>query len=44
VVTAHGEARNFASLLRCCCLIYLDQADLPGGRRFGGAPALAAAE
>lgn len=38
VVLTHGEARNFASLLRCCCLIYLDRANGIGGRRFG-APA-----
>jgi predicted DNA-binding ribbon-helix-helix protein len=41
VVLAHGEARNFASLLRCCCLIYLDRANGVDRRRFGhvGAPA-----
>ncbi len=35
VVLAHGEARNFASLLRCCCLIYLDRANDGESRRFG---------
>jgi predicted DNA-binding ribbon-helix-helix protein len=35
VVFTHGEARNFASLLRCCCLIYLDRAAGVESRRFG---------
>jgi predicted DNA-binding ribbon-helix-helix protein len=25
VLDLHGEVRNFASLLRCCCLIYLGE-------------------
>lgn len=25
VLELHGEVRNFASLLRCCCLIYLSE-------------------
>lgn len=47
VISNHGEARNFASLLRCCCLIYLDRQYPQEGRRFGipaGPPMLAAAE
>jgi predicted DNA-binding ribbon-helix-helix protein len=47
VMSAHGEARNFASLLRCCCLIYLDRQNPQESRRFGipaGTPMLAAAE
>ena len=47
VIAAHGEARNFASLLRCCCLIYLDRQNPQGDRRLGipsGTPVLAAAE
>ena len=47
VLQLHGEARNFASMLRCCCLIYLDQQYPREGRRFGvpsGAPVLTAAE
>ncbi len=46
VIAAHGEARNFASLLRCC-LIYLDRQHPQESRRFGipsGAPMLTAAE
>jgi predicted DNA-binding ribbon-helix-helix protein len=35
VVLAHGEARNFTSLLRCCCLIYLDRQNGMQTRRFG---------
>jgi predicted DNA-binding ribbon-helix-helix protein len=34
VVLAHGESRNFASLLRCCCMIYLDRANETESRRF----------
>jgi predicted DNA-binding ribbon-helix-helix protein len=44
VVLAHGEARNFASLLRCCCLIYLDRVNPAEGRRFGAPARLVAAE
>ncbi len=47
VLQLHGEARNFTSMLRCCCLIYLDQQYPREGRRFGvpsGAPVLTAAE
>jgi predicted DNA-binding ribbon-helix-helix protein len=47
VVLAHGEARNFASLLRCCCLIYLDRGESGEGRRFAvpeREPRLVAAE
>lgn len=47
VIANHGEARNFASLLRCCCLIYLDRQIPQEGRHFDAsseAPVLAAAE
>jgi predicted DNA-binding ribbon-helix-helix protein len=44
VVLAHGEARNFASLLRCCCLIYLDGVSPAEARRFGTPARLVAAE
>ena len=44
VVLAHGEARNFASLLRCCCLIYLDRASPAEARRFAAPTRLVAAE
>lgn len=35
VLELHGEVRNFASLLRCSCLIYLDEvrASAPAPRR-----------
>lgn len=38
VLERHGEVRNFASLLRCSCLIYLSQG------RPAAAPVLIAAE
>jgi predicted DNA-binding ribbon-helix-helix protein len=47
VMLTHGEARNFASLLRCCCLIYLDGQNPEESRRFGipaGTPMAVAAE
>ncbi len=34
VIQTHGEARNFTSLLRCCCLIYVDGAKVGGAPRF----------
>ncbi|ACL60644.1 ribbon-helix-helix domain-containing protein [Methylobacterium nodulans] len=40
VLERHGEVRNFASLLRCSCLIYLAK----GGTGRFGQPALMAAE
>ncbi|ACA19580.1 conserved hypothetical protein [Methylobacterium sp. 4-46] len=40
VMERHGEVRNFASLLRCCCLIALAR----GGTGRFGAPVLMAAE
>ncbi|WP_407521741.1 ribbon-helix-helix domain-containing protein [Methylobacterium oryzisoli] len=40
VLERQGEVRNFASLLRCCCLIYLAKGET--GRLFR--PALMAAE
>ena len=43
VLDHHGDVRNFASLLRCCCLIHASRADakpaVPFGPRY-----LAAAE
>jgi predicted DNA-binding ribbon-helix-helix protein len=47
VMSTHGEARNFASLLRCCCLIYLDRQIPEEHRHFdipSGVPVLTAAE
>lgn len=47
VLEIHGEVRNFASLLRCACLVYLTEV---GARREGlpmletKAPSLVAAE
>jgi predicted DNA-binding ribbon-helix-helix protein len=32
VIATHGEARNFTSMLRCCCLIYMDQTNGQGNR------------
>jgi predicted DNA-binding ribbon-helix-helix protein len=26
----HGEPKNFASLLRCCCLVYLENNGMSG--------------
>lgn len=45
VVERHGEAKNFTSMLRCCCLIYLDRVAASEGPRFAmpsGAPPAAA--
>ncbi|WP_119165940.1 ribbon-helix-helix domain-containing protein [Algihabitans albus] len=47
VIETHGEARNFTSMLRCCCLIYLDRTGADAGLRFAvpsGLAALSAAE
>jgi predicted DNA-binding ribbon-helix-helix protein len=47
VISNNGEARNFASLLRCCCLIYLDRQIPQESRHFeiqSSAPVLTAAE
>ncbi len=47
VIETHGEARNFTSMLRCCCLIYLDRGTASAGARFtlpDGLTALPAAE
>ncbi len=47
VTFMHGEARNFASMLRCCCLIYLERQIPQERRRLGvpnGAAMLTAAE
>lgn len=48
VIERHGEARNFTSMLRCCCLIYMDRAVAEGAPRFvvpsGPEPVPAAAE
>jgi len=46
VLADQGEVHNFASMLRCCCLIYLDRVAAEEGPRFAmpsGAPAIVAA-
>ena len=46
VLDHHGEVRNFASLLRCCCLIHASRAGARHDKRDAPFPAhyLAAAE
>ena len=39
VLEHHGEVRNFASLLRCSCLIYRARSIVPVVAEFGDRPA-----
>ncbi|PLW76103.1 ribbon-helix-helix domain-containing protein [Cohaesibacter celericrescens] len=34
VLELHGEPKNFASLLRCCCLVYLENNSIEGDELF----------
>jgi predicted DNA-binding ribbon-helix-helix protein len=44
VLDHHGEVKNFASLLRCCCLTYRRKSQADAASRDAAAPVLDAAE